>query len=261
MDGLMGVARNRRDWAQVTKDAAGARRERVWTRASRTIVWHKRNERDRRVCSAETEWWSKAAAVAAGLAPLAAALGPLPATGFADHPVADSGRTVAEHVGVREAAPPAIPPGEPLTVAGRDVTAAEASALLGVAVAAPAVPEGYALQASRYFEEALTADSCGAFVLRTPGRGARASSCTKSGPRGGPRGGRGLGDGRGAGVRDGGDLRAGSLAGGGRPRRRHRPSPGTLTRARRSYSSAGLRTTVQYNGSTGDGALAVRAGG
>ena len=70
---------------------------------------------------------AKAAAVAAGLALLAAALGPLPATGFADHPLVDFGRTVAEHVGVREAAPPAIPPGEPLTVAGRDVTAAEAS--------------------------------------------------------------------------------------------------------------------------------------
>ena len=111
MDGLMGVARTRRDWSQATKDAAGARLERVWTRVSRTIVRHKRGGRDRRsegerrVRLAKTGWWPKAAAVAAVLALLVAALGPLPVTGFADHPLADFGRTVAERVGVRESAP------------------------------------------------------------------------------------------------------------------------------------------------------------
>jgi hypothetical protein len=49
------------------------------------------------------------------------------------------------------------------------VTITEAMALLGAAVATPVVPEDYALQASRFFEEALTADSGGAFVLTYAG--------------------------------------------------------------------------------------------
>ena len=141
----------------------------MWTRVSRTIIRHKRDEQETRVRLAETGWWPRAAAVAAVLTLLVAALGPLPATGFADHPFVAVGRTLAEHVGVREAAPPAIPAGEPLTLAGRDVTAAEATALLGVAVATPAAPEGYALEATRFFDQALTADSGGAFVLTYAG--------------------------------------------------------------------------------------------
>ena len=160
MEGLMDIAKTRRYWSQLTKNAAGAGSERVWTRVSRTIIRHKGDKQEAR------HTWPRAAAVAAvSVALLVAALGPLPATGFADHPFIAVGRTIAEHVGVREAAPPAIPPGEPLTLAGRDVTIAEATALLGVAVATPAAPEGYALQASRFFEEALTADTGGAFVL------------------------------------------------------------------------------------------------
>jgi hypothetical protein len=169
MEGLMDIAKTRRYWSQLTKSAAGAGSERVWTRVSRTIIQHKREGRETRVRLAETGWWPRVAAVAAVLALLVAAVGPLPATGFADHPLIAVGRSVAEYVGVREAAPTAIPPGEPLTLAGRDVTVAEATALLGVAVATPAVPEGYALQASRFFEEALTAGSGGAFVLTYTG--------------------------------------------------------------------------------------------
>jgi hypothetical protein len=169
MGGLMDLARNRRYWSQLTKDAAGARRERVWTRVSRTIIRDKRDEQAEP--TGGITWWPQAAAVAALVTLLAAALGPLPATGFADHPFLEFGRTVAEHVGVRETAPPAITSGEPVTLAGQDVTAAGASALLGVAVAEPQAPEGYALQASRFFEEALTADSGGAFMLTYAGPG------------------------------------------------------------------------------------------
>ena len=169
MEGLLDIARTRRCWSQLTKNAAGAGSDRVWTRVSKTIIRHKRNEQDPRVRLAETGWWPRAAAVAAVLTLLVAALGPLPATGFADHPFVAFGRTIAEHVGVREAAPPAIPPGEPLTLPGLDVKVAAATALLGVAVATPVVPEGYALHASRFFEEALTSESGGMFVLTYAG--------------------------------------------------------------------------------------------
>ena len=251
MDGLMGVARTRRDWSQATKDASGVRRERVWTRISKTIIWHKRNERDRRVRLAETAWWPKAAAIAAVVALLAAALGPLPATGFADHPLVEFSQTVAEHVGVREAAPPAIPPGEPLMLAGRDVTAAEASTLLGVAVSVPAVPEGYALQGSRYFEEALTADSGGAFVL------------TYAGPEGASvilyqerASGADLAAGAGAAVdlvlKDG--TAATYVRGAWQPVARRRSRGPHLERRRGQtlvFERGGLRTTVQYTGPQG----------
>ena len=169
MESLLDVARTRRYWSQLTKNAARAGSERVWTRVSKTIIRHKREGRETRVRLAETGWWPRVAAVAAVLALLVAAVGPLPATGFADHPFIAVGRSVAEHLGVREAAPPAIPPSEPLSLTGRDVTVAEATALLGVAVAVPPAPETYALQATRFFEEALTADSGGAFVLTYAG--------------------------------------------------------------------------------------------
>jgi hypothetical protein len=128
----------------------------------------KRGGREKR--TAVGGWWPRMAAAAVILAVAVAALGPLPATGFADHPFAAFGRSVAEHVGVRETpAPPTIGSEEPVVFAGREVTVAEASVLLGAAVRVPPAPQGFALRASRYFDAALTADEGGTYALTYAG--------------------------------------------------------------------------------------------
>jgi hypothetical protein len=110
-------------------------------------------------------WW-KTAAAAAAVVLIAVALAPLPATGFAEHPVADLVRSVGEHLGVREAGEP--PPPSPATavVQSSEITAAEASERLGAPVAVPpAPPAGFELTSARFFDQALTADEGGTYAL------------------------------------------------------------------------------------------------
>jgi hypothetical protein len=97
-------------------------------------------------------WWPRFAA-AAFIAVALAALGPLPATGFDGHPIAVFGRSVAGEFGAGEtAASPPIVGSAPGGVAGREVTIAEASDLLGAGVRVPPAPEGFTLVASRFFD-------------------------------------------------------------------------------------------------------------
>jgi hypothetical protein len=113
-------------------------------------------------------WWARFAAVAA-LALVAAALGALPATGFADHPLAAFGRSVAERVGVREtASSPPIAEEPSVVITGREVTIEEASALLGAPVRVPPAPERFTLAASRFFDAGITAES-GTYALTYAG--------------------------------------------------------------------------------------------
>lgn len=110
--------------------------------------------------------WPKLAAAGAAIALAVAILGPLPATGFAQHPVVElvSG---AGHVGVTETTTPpeAVPP-VTRVVESNEVTVSEASDLLGAGVFEPAsVPAGYTRVSSQYFPEPLTADEGGLFVL------------------------------------------------------------------------------------------------
>jgi hypothetical protein len=95
---------------------------------------------------------------------LVAAIGPIPATGLADHPAVRLVERVGEHVGVTESgAPPAG--GAPTVLDGTNATAAEASDLLGLDVSEPAtVPPGFVLAASIYFPKGLTSDD-GVFLL------------------------------------------------------------------------------------------------
>jgi len=110
-------------------------------------------------------WW-KTAAAAAAVVLIAVTLAPLPATGFADHPVADLVRSIGEHLGVREAAEPPSPPPATAVVQGSEITAAEASERLGAPVAVPpAPPAGFELTSARFFDQALTADEGGTYAL------------------------------------------------------------------------------------------------
>jgi len=110
-------------------------------------------------------WW-KTAAAAALVVLIAVALAPLPATGFADHPVAGLVRSIGEHLGVREAGVPPVPPQVTTVVQGSEITAAEASERLGVRIGLPAgPPQGFELTSARFFDQALTAEAGGTYAL------------------------------------------------------------------------------------------------
>src|SRR5437867_1087917 len=76
--------------------------------------------------------WQKTAAAAALVVLIAVALAPLPATGFADHPIAGLVRSIGEHLGVREAGEPPAPPPITAVVQASEITAGEASERGGV---------------------------------------------------------------------------------------------------------------------------------
>jgi hypothetical protein len=98
-----------------------------------------------------------------------AVAGPLPATGFADHPLASLSRSVAEQIGVREAASsPPIGEEPPIVIEGREVTIEEATALLGAYVRVPPAPEGFTLASSRYFDTGISSGS-GTYALTYTG--------------------------------------------------------------------------------------------
>jgi hypothetical protein len=162
---LVDVARYRTYWSQLMRDAAGERQDRFWLRISSAI--------HARLLSRPQKgagWRWRAAAAAAVAAVALAALAPLPATGFADHPVARAVRSLAEHIGVRETAPPPPVTGAPKGVEGTTSTASEASQTLGVSVAEPSVPPaGFKLTSAQFFPEPLTAASGGVFALTYAG--------------------------------------------------------------------------------------------
>ena len=106
------------------------------------------------------------ATAGAAVAVAVAAVGPLPATGLAHHPAAEFARFVGGHVGVSEtSAPPEVPPVADV-IEGANLTAEEASALVGVPVhKVTFIPSGYHEASARYFPEPLTADEGGVYVL------------------------------------------------------------------------------------------------
>jgi hypothetical protein len=110
--------------------------------------------------------WPKLAAAGAAVALVVAALGPIPATGLAHHPVTEFARFVGGHIGVSEtSAPPTVPPVTEV-IPNNDVSADQASTLMGLPVYEPTfVPSGYHQVSSQYFPRALTADEGGLFVI------------------------------------------------------------------------------------------------
>jgi hypothetical protein len=201
MESLLDIAGARSYLSQMAKASAGERQQRVWGGITRTIKKDKRYKLDERADrgawwpglaygaaliallvvafrtrdkkrepdeqTAVAPWWPRAAAAAVTLAVVVAAIAPLPATGFADHPAIELGRSIAERVGVREtnARPPAPGLDSPVAFPGREVTLSEASTLIGAQLRVPPAPEGFELRATRFFEGAVTADSGGAYAL------------------------------------------------------------------------------------------------
>ncbi len=110
--------------------------------------------------------WRKLAAAGAAVALAVAALGPIPATGLAGHPVVELARFLGGHVGVSETSAPPAPVPVTEVIESSGITTEEAITLLGVPVYEPAfLPAGYQKVFSRYFPEPITAKECGVLLL------------------------------------------------------------------------------------------------
>ncbi len=109
--------------------------------------------------------WQRAAAAAAVVALLLAALGPLPATGFADHPINHLFQLVGQHVGVDEVdAPPHTE--IPVTAFEEVIAPEEAAERLGFTVREPSyLPDGFQLARSSYHPQSITSPEQGMSVL------------------------------------------------------------------------------------------------
>jgi hypothetical protein len=158
IDELMQVAQLRRFVGQSLAAAGSPYRRRLWTVLRMRLASSLRRQAYARprpavIAAFGRLSWQHAAAAAAAIALLAAALGPLPATGFADHPVTQLLGFVRGHVGVEEVdGPPATQ--VPVTASKTPIAPEQAAALLGIAVRQPSyLPEGFQLARSSYYAQ------------------------------------------------------------------------------------------------------------
>jgi hypothetical protein len=170
IDELLQIAQLRRFVGQSLAAAGSPYKRRLWTVLSMRLATSLRRQahapqRPAVITTLGRLSWQQAAAVAAAIALLLAALGPLPATGFADHPVAHLINLVEQHVGVEEVDGP--PPTQvPTTAPEEPIAPEEAAQRLGLAVRQPSyLPEGFQLVSSVYYPQSLTSPERGTFRL------------------------------------------------------------------------------------------------
>ena len=162
VDSLLSVARARRSLSRMAQQASEESQGKLWARlraGATPPAAEARQARTRRQLG-----WGQLAMAGAGLALMVAAVGPLPSTGFAEHPGVRLVNYIA-HLGVTETdqAPPAPPAGD--VVQGIDTDAARAAAIMGIPVVEPAyVPEGFSAASSKFFSSPLTADKPGVYA-------------------------------------------------------------------------------------------------
>jgi hypothetical protein len=164
---LVHVARLRRAAAVTAGGGFVDQQERVWARIRPRLIVNVRAARTPQVFERRAAApWPKLAAAGAVMAVVIAGLGPIPATGFAQHPAAQFYRFVAGQVTVSETSSP--PPQAPVSevLAPEDVTLQEAQVLLGLAAFEPSyLPEGYQKVSARFYEKGITSAEGGVFVL------------------------------------------------------------------------------------------------
>jgi hypothetical protein len=170
IDELLQVAQLRRFVGQSLAAAGTPYKRRLWTVLRMRLATALRRQayapqRPAIIGAVGRLSWQRATAAAAAVALLAAALGPLPATGLADHPVTHLLGFVREHVGVEEVNGP--PPTEvPVTASETPIAPEEAANLLGLAVRQPSyLPEGFQLARSTYHPESVSSPEQGMFVI------------------------------------------------------------------------------------------------
>jgi len=175
---LLGVARLRRASGVTETVSLTDQSARVWSRLrprlmARLMLARRPGVFQRRAAVN----WQGLAAAGAVVAVVIAALGPIPATGLANHPAAEFARFVGGHIGVSETStPPSVPPVTQV-IEGTDLTAEDASALLGLPVhKSTFVPSGYHEASARYFPTPITADAGGVYVVSYENSGPNGSS-------------------------------------------------------------------------------------
>lgn len=167
LEELLRVARMRRAAASAAHGGFVDQQARVWARLRpRLMACLSRSRHGPVFQRRAATHWPKLAAAGAAVALVVAALGPIPATGLAHHPVTGFARFLGGHIGVSEtSAPPTVPPVTEV-IQSNDVSADQASAIMGLPVYEPTfVPTGYDQVSSQYFPRAITADQGGLFVL------------------------------------------------------------------------------------------------
>jgi hypothetical protein len=164
IDELVELARKRRVLADVTQQASAHSQQRVWARLSNSLQG-RAPLTNRPYAENAGPVWQRLAVGAAGLALILAAVGPIPATGIAGHPLVGLVESVGDHVGVTESAAPSGDTGTPHVLQGTPVTGAEASQLLGVSVSElSAPPAAFTASGSLYYSSGVT-NEAGTFLV------------------------------------------------------------------------------------------------
>lgn len=170
MSELLEVARLRQCVGQSLAAAGSPYKRRLWTALRLRLAASLRRRSYQRegipIVTAVGQWgWQRAAAAAAVVALLLAAVGPLPATGLAQHPISNFFNFVSERVGVEEVDGP--PPTQVPTLFDREsISLQEAQTRLGLPVTEPSyLPDGLALASSLYYAVSYTSPEEGMLVL------------------------------------------------------------------------------------------------
>jgi len=188
IDELLQVAQLRRFVGESLAAAGSPYRRRLWTLLRTRLATSQRRQsyaaqRPSLIPNFGRLSWQRAAAVAAAIALLLAALGPLPATGFAEHPIAHLLSFVEQRVSVEEVDGP--PPAEvPVSMWDEPMAPEEAGSLLGLPVSEPSyLPEGFQLARSSYYRESITTPEQGTFLLTYTVGGADPATLTDTDPQ------------------------------------------------------------------------------
>jgi hypothetical protein len=170
LDELLQVAQLRRFVGQSLAAAGSPYKRRLWTflRVRLAASQRRQSYADQRpslIAAVGRLSWQRAAVAAAAVALFVAAVGPLPATGFAEHPITHLMSFVEQHVGVQEVDGP--PPAEvPKSLPGQPMLPEQAQSLMALPVREPSyLPEGFELASSLYYAESATSPEQGTFVL------------------------------------------------------------------------------------------------
>ena len=169
IDELIQVAQLRRFVGQSLAAAGSPYKRRLWTvlrmRLATSLRRQSYAQQPALVAAFGRLSWQRAAAAAAAVALLLAALGPLPTTGFAEHPITHLLSFVEQRIGVEEVDGP--PPTEvPVTAPKTSIAPEEAAQRLGLAVRHPSyLPDGFQLAGSSYYGQSVTTPEQGTFLL------------------------------------------------------------------------------------------------
>ena len=165
IDDLVELARKRRELGRLAQDGSAGAQHRAWSRIVSAFHSDPQGAPVRHAFTGGRPAWRRLALGAAALALFVAALGPIPATGLANHPGVQFVEDVAQHVGVIESNGPPAEAGAPVVIEGTPVSTADASRLLGVDVSQPdAASLGLELTSSIYYPTGLTSAG-GVFLL------------------------------------------------------------------------------------------------